>query len=132
MKIVCVAVVAWILGAALGFFLCHATISHLRRRVQDLRLELRGKRGGMGTMDKVLLYEIAFLTLYVVADLIVFWHVGAEPATLTTCVFAFWGFESGIMGWIKTNKDKINGSSGNGQGAAEAPVERPEPPDAGA
>ena len=56
-KIVIVAAVAWILGAALGFVLCHVTISYLRRRIKDLKLELRGKRGKMGTMDKVLIYE---------------------------------------------------------------------------
>ena len=125
------AIVAWLIGAAVGFLICQAAITYLRRRVRDLKLELIGKREKMGIMDKVLVYEIVFLTLYVVADLFVFWHVGAEPSTLTTCVFAFWGFESGIMGWIKTNKDKVNGPSGTGKDGGEPTASRTEPPDVG-
>ena len=31
---------------------------------------------------------------------------GSVPDTLVTCVFATLGGECGILGWIKTNKDK--------------------------
>ena len=41
------------------------------------------------------------------ADLAVFWHTGNEPATLTACVFGVCGFENGVMGWIKTTKEKV-------------------------
>lgn len=30
-----------------------------------------------------------------------------EPATLTACVFGVCGFENGVMGWIKTTKEKV-------------------------
>ena len=69
------------------------------------------------------------------ADLAVFWHTGNEPATLTACVFGVCGFENGVMGWIKTTKEKQAAArtSGSGQKAApvEPPTEREEPPDAG-
>ena len=131
MKTVLVALVAWVIGAALGFLLCNAAIKHLRRRVQALKIELRGKRGKMGTMDKILVLEGVILVTYTVADMVVFWHVGAEPTTLTACVFGVCGLENGVMGWIKTNKDKANTSSGTGQDGGEPSMARSEPPDVG-
>lgn len=133
-KTVCVAITAWILGTALGFFLCHATVKRLRRNNRALRERLVAgiHERKMGVMDKVLVLEAVVLITYTIADLVVFWHVGAEPTTLTACVFGVCGLENGVMGWIKTSKDKANGSNGNGQDAAEAPVERTEPPDVGA
>ena len=91
----------------------------------------------MGTMDKVLILEAVVLILYTAADLVVFWHTGNEPATLTACVFGVCGFENGVMGWIKTTKEKQAAeaarTSGSGRGAApvEPPTEREEPPDVG-
>ena len=138
MKTIIVAVAAWAIGAALGFFLSWATVRYMRRRIRDLRRELRGerKRGKMGTMDKILVLEAVVLISYTVADLIVFWHVGSEPTTLTACVFGVCGVENGVMGWIKTNKDKVAEAartSGSGQQAATEPppTERAEPPDVG-
>ena len=73
-------------------------------------------------MDKILVLEALFLLAYTVADFIVFWHTSAEPATLTACVFGVCGMENGVMGWIKTNKDKA---------AQNAPEPPPETPPAG-
>ena len=75
----------------------------------------------MGTMDRILVLEAVFLVAYTAADLVVFWHTGSEPATLTGCVFGVCGLENGVMGWIKTNKDKAAeaaGTSGSGTPAA--------------
>ena len=90
----------------------------------------------MGTMDKVLILEAVILVAYTVAALVVFWHTGNEPATLTACVFGVCGLENGVMGWIKTNKDKaMDTSKTSGSGEKPAPVEPPtdreEPPDVG-
>ena len=89
----------------------------------------------MGTMDKVLILEAILLISYTVADLVVFCHTGAEPYTLTGCVFAVCGLENGVMGWIKTTKEKQAAARTNGSGQTAAPVEPPtereEPPDAG-
>ena len=130
-KIIFVAIVAMAAGTALGFLVCGATVRHLRRRVRTLRAAAkRGPPAKMGVMDKVLILEAVILVAYTVADLAVFWHTGAEPTTLTACVFGVCGLENGVMGWIKTNKDKAADPSGSGQGAVPPP-ERPEPPDAG-
>lgn len=137
MKTVIIAAAAWAIGAVLGYFLCWATVRRLRHRVRDLREQLRGKSEPqkMGVMDKVLIFEAVVLITYTAADLVVFWHVGAEPSTLTACVFGVCGLENGVMGWIKTNKDKVADTaktSGSGpQAAPEPPTEREEPPDVG-
>ena len=61
----------------------------------------------MGVMDKALLLEAVVLIAYTAVVLAMFYTTDhGEPATLTTCVFAVWSFENGIMGWIKTTKDK--------------------------
>ena len=91
----------------------------------------------MGTMDKVLVLEGVILVAYTVAALAVFWHTGGEPSTLTACVFGVCGFENGVMGWIKTTKEKQAAeaarTSGSGHQTApvEPPTDRPEPPDVG-
>lgn len=123
-------------GAALGFSLCWvATRLAAGNHAAATRLATAAKKK-MGTMDKVLILEGVILVAYTAADLAVFWHTGNEPATLTACVFGVCGLENGVMGWIKTNKDKAAEAartSGNGQKAdqEEPPTEREEPPDAG-
>ena len=135
-KTVIVAAVAWAVGAALGYLLARAALRRLRHKVRDLRRQLRGEKDKMGVMDKILILEAVVLVAYTVADMIVFWHVEAEPTTLTACVFGVCGLENGVMGWIKTNKDtaaEAARTSGSGQQAApvEPPTEREEPPDVG-
>ncbi len=134
-KTIIVAIIAWVVGAALGILLARATIAHFHRRVRALRRQLRGEGKKMGTMDKVLVLEAVILVVYTVAALVVFWHTGNEPATLTACVFGVCGLENGVMGWIKTNKDKTaeaSKTSGSGTAApVEPPTEREEPQDVG-
>ena len=64
------------------------------------------KKGKRKTMDVVLVIIAIFLLLFVVAMLWMFYHTGAIPDTLCTCVFAACGGECGIMGWIKTTKER--------------------------
>ena len=136
MKTLLIAAAAMAGGAALGFFLCWAAHRLTRGNYTPARRMAAAKKRKMGTMDKVLVLEAVVLILYTVADLVVFWHTGAEPYTLTGCVFAVCGLENGVMGWIKTNKDKAAEAartSGNGQKAdqEEPPAERAEPSDVG-
>lgn len=136
MKTVFIAAGAMIGGAALAFTLCWVAARMTGgNRAEAARLAKAAEKK-MGTMDKVLVLEAILLISYTVADLIVFWHTGAEPYTLTGCVFAVCGLENGVMGWIKTNKDKAAeaaGASGSGRraGPVEPPTEREEPPDVG-
>lgn len=136
MKTIFIAAAAMIGGAALAFALCWvATRLAGGNRVATERLEKAAEKK-MGTMDKVLILEAILLISYTVADLVVFCHTGAEPYTLTGCVFAVCGLENGVMGWIKTNKDKAEEAARTRGGDKKAdPVEpfteREEPPDVG-
>ena len=137
MKIFIVAAAAWAAGALLGYFVARLAYKHLLKRLRTLRQERKPPKKKMGTMDKVLILEAVVLILYTAADLVVFWHTGNEPDTLTACVFGVCGFENGVMGWIKTTKEKQAAeaarTSGSGHQTApeEPPTDRTEPPDVG-
>ncbi len=140
MEISTVAVGAWAAGNLLGYCAARWVYRRQRKRLRALlralREEQKTAKGKMGTMDKILVLEAVFLVSYTVADLVVFWHTGSEPATLTGCVFGVCGLENGVMGWIKTNKDKVADATGTSGSGTQPPPEEPpagtgEPPDAG-
>lgn len=113
MKIFIVAAAAWAAGALLGYFVARLAYKHLRKRLRTLRQERKPPKKKMGTMDRILVLEAVFLVAYTVADLVVFWHTGSEPATLTGCVFGVCGLENGVMGWIKTQQGQGGGGRRN-------------------
>lgn len=137
MKTMFLAIASMTLGTVLGFLVCGATARRLRRNTRGQRTAPKARdTQKMGVMDKVLVLEGVILVAYTVAALAVFWHTGGEPSTLTACVFGVCGLENGVMGWIKTNKDKAAEAartSGSGHKATpeEPPTDRPEPPDVG-
>lgn len=68
--------------------------------------------------------------------LVLYETTGGIPDTLCQCVFALLGGECGVMGWIKTNKDKAAEAVGTSGSGTQPPPEEPpagtgEPPDAG-
>ena len=60
----------------------------------------------LGTMDKVLIFIAGFILVFIVIMIWLYCRTGGIPDTLCTCVFALCGGECGILGWIKTNKDR--------------------------
>lgn len=60
----------------------------------------------MKVMDVILIIVGLCLAAFTVAMIVLFQVYGAIPDTLCTCVFAALGGECGIMGWIKTSKDR--------------------------
>lgn len=64
------------------------------------------KKKGVGAMDIILAIVGISLLMFTVVMIQVFREFGAIPDTLVTCVFAALGGECGIMGWIKTTKDR--------------------------
>lgn len=60
----------------------------------------------IGTMDLILLVIACFLLVFVAVMIWLYYHTGGIPDTLVTCVFACCGGECGVMGWIKTTKDR--------------------------
>ena len=114
MKTAAVAAAAMVAGALIGMASCWIA--------DKLRggKHVKRKAAKIGVMDKILILEAVTLTIYTVATLAVFWHTGAEPVTLTACVFGVCGIENGIMGWIKTPKENR---------ASKPEQDRQEPPD---
>lgn len=105
-------------GATVGFAACW--VAHKLRGGKRAKQKTK-----IGTMDKILVLEAVVLIAYTVAALAVFWHTGSEPSTLTACVFGVCGIENGVMGWIKTEKQKET------RAAPAPPEDRQEPPDVG-
>jgi adenosylcobinamide amidohydrolase len=66
----------------------------------------RPTRKRIGTMNVVLVIVGILLIAFTVKMIVVFEETGAIPDTLCTCVFAACGSECGVMGWIKTTKEK--------------------------
>ena len=58
------------------------------------------------TMDVILVFIAVFLLAFIVTMIILYYTTGAIPDTLCTCVFAACGGECGVMGWIKTTKER--------------------------
>lgn len=59
-----------------------------------------------GTMNIILVIVGICLLAFTISMIQLFREYGAVPDTLITCVFAALGGECGIMGWIKTTKDR--------------------------
>ena len=57
-------------------------------------------------MNIILIIVGVSLFAFTIAMIQIFRECGAVPDTLVTCVFAALGGECGIMGWIKTTKDR--------------------------
>ncbi|MCD7891625.1 MAG: hypothetical protein LUG26_07770 [Ruminococcus sp.] len=64
------------------------------------------KKNGIGVMDIILIIVGASLLLFTISMIQLFREYGAVPDTLVTCVFAALSGECGIMGWIKTTKER--------------------------
>lgn len=58
------------------------------------------------TMDLILVIVGLLLISFTVSMILIFRKYGSVPDTLITCVFAALAGECGIMGWIKTTKEK--------------------------
>ena len=59
-----------------------------------------------GVMNVILIIVGVCLFFFTVVMIHTFREYGSVPDTLVTCVFAALGGECGIMGWIKTSKDR--------------------------
>lgn len=70
------------------------------------RHEKPRKKKHLGVMDFILIIVGVLLITFTVVMIIVFCNYGAIPDILCSCVFATLGCECGVMGWIKTTKEK--------------------------
>lgn len=60
----------------------------------------------IGTMDCILIFIAVLLVIFTAVMIVLHIQTGTIPDTLCTCVFAVCGGECGVMGWIKTTKDR--------------------------
>jgi len=60
----------------------------------------------MGVMDIVLIIVGVLLVVFTATMIYLYTQFQSIPNTLCTCVFSCLGGECGIMGWIKTSKEK--------------------------
>lgn len=65
---------------------------------------MRGKK--LGVMNLILILVGVALVVFTVVMIRLFITTGSIPDTLVTCVFAVLGGECGVMGWIKTTKER--------------------------
>lgn len=89
-----------------------------RRKRQKGKTAPDGK--GMGTMDRILIVLGVFLLCFIVAMVVIFIKKDGIPDTLVQCVFAACGLEGGVMGWIKTTKERRQDRRWARQDAREA------------
>lgn len=75
---------------------------------------------GMGAMDKILIVLGVFLLCFIVAMVVIFIKKDSIPDTLVQCVFGACGLEGGVMGWIKTTKERRQDRRWARQDAREA------------
>lgn len=68
---------------------------------------MKKEKTKLGTMDLILLLLGIFLALFTAAMTVIHCITGSTPDTLITCVFGICGVEGGVMGWIKTSKNKL-------------------------
>ena len=68
---------------------------------------MKNDKQKLGTMDLILLVIGIFLALFTAAMIVIHCITGSTPDTLITCVFGICGVEGGVMGWIKTSKNKL-------------------------
>lgn len=81
-----------------------------------------------GVMNIVLIIVGVSLFAFTIAMIQVFKEYGAVPDTLVTCVFAALGGECGIMGWIKTSKERRREREWEVENRQEAKQEAQEQP----
>lgn len=84
------------------------------------------KKKSIGTMNIVLIVVAVLLIVFTISMLAMFYLYQCIPDTLCTCVFAALGGECGIMGWIRTTKDKLTSRKWQLEDAAENKMEETE------
>lgn len=67
---------------------------------------MKNAKPKIGAMDIILIIVGISMLAFTIAMINIFKQQGAVPDTLITCFFATMGGECGIMGWIKTSKER--------------------------
>jgi len=107
-----------LIACCVGLFLF---VWFLRSRRKEYELiESPAAKREVKTMDIILIIIGIALTLFTVEMIQIFKLTGTEPSTLEACVFAALGGECGVMGWIKTTKERNRDRIWQKEDAAQA------------
>lgn len=102
----------------------------MRKKRRYAKTKKSSQSKGPGVMNIILVIVGVCLFTFTAAMIQVFKEYGAVPDTLITCVFAALGGECGIMGWIKTSKDRSRERNweveDRQEAKAEAALEQPQ------
>ena len=112
MRTVIFCAVSFVVGFA-ALYLILLALSGRRRKAKRAAnrqgADAEPKKGFLarfGTMNLILVIVAVLLVAFTCKMIGIFEEKGAIPDTLVTCVFGVCGGECGIMGWIKTNKER--------------------------
>lgn len=137
LNIVLFCAAGFLLGIVISWLVSNI-VSRIRNRTARRRVEPQAapQKKGIKTMDLILAIIGVSLVWFTHRMLVLYETTGGIPDTLCQCVFALLGGECGVMGWIKTNKDKAAEAVGTSGSGTQPPPEEPpagtgEPPDAG-
>lgn len=81
------------------------------------------KKRSIKVMNLILVIVGVSLLVFTIVMIQIFKMYGSVPDTLVTCVYATLGGECGIMGWIKTTKDRTRERKWEMQDQREARAE---------
>ena len=137
LNIVLFCAAGFLLGIVISWLVSNI-VSRIRNRTARRRVEpqMIAKKKGIKTMDLILVIIGVSLVWFTHRMLTLYETTGGIPDTLCQCVFALLGGECGVMGWIKTTKDRAAEAAGTSGSGTQPPPEEPpagtgEPPDAG-
>lgn len=104
-----VSIIAYCAGGFLLGVLVAWLVSGIASRIRRNRLKAAPEKNifaRIGTMNLILIIVGISLAWFTHRMITLYEMTGGIPDTLCQCVFAVLGGECGVMGWIKTNKDK--------------------------
>lgn len=102
-------IIAYCAGGFLIGVLVAWLVSSIASRVRRKKLTAAQEKSAfarIGTMNLILIIVGVSLAWFTHRMITLYEMTGGIPDTLCQCVFAVLGGECGVMGWIKTNKDK--------------------------
>ena len=107
LNIVLFCAAGFLLGIVISWLVSNIA-SRIRNRTARRRVEPQAasQKKGIKTMDLILAIIGVSLVWFTHRMLVLYEMTGGIPDTICQCVFALLGGECGVMGWIKTTKDK--------------------------
>ena len=107
LNIVLFCAAGFLLGIVISWLVSNI-VSRIRNRTARRRVEPQApsQKKGIGTMDLILILIALSLAWFTHRMITLYETTGGIPDTLCQCFFGLLGGECGVMGWIKTTKEK--------------------------